>query len=65
MSPTVYLHKGFRFFFYSREEERKHIHVVSSAGESRFWLEPSPELVKKQGHSEHQRKGSDLKPTGF
>lgn len=56
MSPTVYLHKSYRFFFYSRVEDRKHIHVVSSAGESKFWLEPSPELVKNRGHSERQLK---------
>jgi len=56
MSPTVYQHKGYRFFFYSREEDRKHIHVISSAGESKFWLEPSPELVKNWGHSERQLK---------
>ena len=54
MSPTVYLHKGYRFFSYSREEVRKHIHVISSAGEFKFWLEPSPELVKNRGHSERQ-----------
>jgi hypothetical protein len=56
ISPTVFLHKGYRFFFYSREEDRKHIHVISLTGESKFWLEPSPELVKNRGHSDRQLK---------
>ena len=27
MSPTVFRAKGFRFFFFSREEPRMHVHV--------------------------------------
>ena len=45
MSPTV-LRKGpFRFFFFSREEPRLHIHVTCSDGEAKFWLEPEIELA--------------------
>jgi len=40
MSPTVFREKGYRFFFFSREETRIHVHVVSAAGEAKFWLEP-------------------------
>ena len=40
MSPTVFKEKGYRFFFFSREESRMHIHVSSSGGEAKFWLEP-------------------------
>lgn len=40
MSPTVFKVKGYRFFFFSREETRMHIHVSSSEGEAKFWLEP-------------------------
>ncbi len=40
MSPTVFREKGYRFFFFSREESRMHVHVVSAGGEAKFWLEP-------------------------
>jgi len=40
MSPTVFRHKGYQFFFFSREENRMHIHVYSAEGEAKFWLEP-------------------------
>jgi hypothetical protein len=49
MSPTVKRYQRFRFFFFSREEERKHIHVESPEGEAKFWLEPAIELVMNQG----------------
>jgi len=32
---------GFRFFFFSREEERLHVHVHHSTGEAKFWLDPA------------------------
>jgi hypothetical protein len=47
MSPTVFKFKGYRFFFFSREEERMHIHVECSDGEAKFWLVPEIELVQK------------------
>ncbi len=40
MSPTVFRHKSYRFFFFSREEERMHVHISSHDGEAKFWLEP-------------------------
>jgi Domain of unknown function (DUF4160) len=46
MSPTVFREKGYRFFFFSREEERMHVHVVSGDGEAKFWLNPDIELAK-------------------
>ena len=45
MSPTVYREDGYRFFFFSREENRMHIHVVSNDGEAKFWIEPEIELA--------------------
>jgi hypothetical protein len=45
MSPTVFRDGPFRFFF-SREEERLHIHVESADGEAKFWLEPKIELAR-------------------
>ena len=39
--PTVMRIKGFRFHFYSDESnEPPHIHVASSDGECKFWLDP-------------------------
>jgi hypothetical protein len=46
MSPTVFREKGYRFFFFSREEPRAHVHVHCSDGEVKFWLEPQIELAK-------------------
>ena len=51
MSPTVFKIKGFRFFFFSREEKRKHVHIQCSKGEAKFWLEPKIELAKNLGLS--------------
>ena len=46
MSPTIFREKGFRFFFFSREETRMHVHVHCSDGEAKFWLEPEVELAR-------------------
>ena len=46
MSPTVFRVKRYRFFFFSREETRKHVHVVSPEGEAKFWLEPIVALAE-------------------
>ena len=40
MSPTVLRIGGYRFFFNSREETRRHIHVATVEGTAKFWLEP-------------------------
>lgn len=53
MSPTVFRDGPFRFFFFSREEERIHIHVTCPAGEAKFWLEPEIELARSHGLAEH------------
>ena len=52
MSPTVFREVPFRFFFFSREEERLHIHVQSPDGEAKFWLDPSIELARNYGLSD-------------
>jgi hypothetical protein len=46
VSPTVLREKGYRFFFFSREEDRMHIHVICPEGEAKFWLEPEIELAR-------------------
>ena len=54
MSPTVFREKGFRFYFFSREEERLHVHVHSSDGEAKYWLKPKIELARNYGLSGQQ-----------
>ncbi len=56
MSPTVFQYKNYRFFFFSREEPRRHVHVRSPDGEAKFWLEPEVELAKNHGLSERDLK---------
>ncbi|TDT41793.1 uncharacterized protein DUF4160 [Halospina denitrificans] len=51
MSPTVFREKGYRFFFFSWEESRKHVHVISGGGEAKFWIEPDIELANNHGYS--------------
>ena len=46
MSPTVFREKGYRFFFFSLEESRMHVHVRSPDGECKYWLEPEVALAK-------------------
>ena len=60
MSPTVFREKGYRFFFFSREESRMHVHVVSGDGEAKFWLEPDLELSKSYGYNRQQLKEIEL-----
>ena len=40
MSPTVFREKGYRFFFFSREETRAHVHVICGDGEAKFCWHP-------------------------
>ncbi|HLB59741.1 MAG TPA: DUF4160 domain-containing protein [Bdellovibrionota bacterium] len=49
MSPTVFWSGKYRFYFFSREEERIHIHVWSPEGEAKFWLDPVIALAKFSG----------------
>ncbi len=51
MSPTVFRERGYRFFFFSREKLRRHVHVHGGAGEAKFWLEPRIELARNHGLS--------------
>ena len=56
MSPTVFREKGYRFFFFSREEARPHIHVYSGNGEAKFWIEPEIKLARNYGFTQTQLK---------
>ena len=44
--PTILRIKDYRFFFFSREELRQHIHIQCQHGEAKFWLDPQIELAK-------------------
>lgn len=54
MSPTIYREGAYRFFFFSREESRMHVHVHSADGEAKYWLEPEISLAKNFGLSSPQ-----------
>jgi hypothetical protein len=41
-------------FFFSREETRMHVHVQSTEGEAKFWLEPQIELSQSYGLPPHE-----------
>jgi hypothetical protein len=49
VSPTVLRTRGYRFYFFSREERRPHVHVQHATGEAKFWLDPSIELAHNYG----------------
>ena len=56
MSPTIFRYKDYRFFFFSREETRKHVHVISPEGEAKFWLDPIVALAEKSELNARQLK---------
>lgn len=51
VSPTIFRARGYRFYFFSREERRPHVHVQHATGEAKFWLDPSIELAINYGLS--------------
>jgi len=59
MSPTIFREGGFRFFFFSREESRLHVHVHHADGEATFWLEPGVELAQNYGLNDRQIRAAE------
>jgi hypothetical protein len=49
VSSTVLRVRGFRFYFFSREERRAHVHVQHAEGEAEFWIVPTVELAANYG----------------
>jgi len=56
MCPTVFKEGPYRFFFFSREESRKHVHIACTEGEAKFWIEPIISLATYHGLSKQQLK---------
>lgn len=54
VSPTVFRAQGFRFYFFSLEENRMHVHVKGADGDAKFWLEPKIELAMQHGLPPHR-----------
>ena len=57
--PTVFRDGEFRFFFFSREESRVHIHVSHPDGEAKFWLKPTVEFARNIGLGSSKIKASE------
>ena len=51
MSPTIFRAGGYRFYFFSREEPRIHVHVHHASGEAKIWLEPAIVVAQNYGLS--------------
>jgi len=54
MSPTIFRDGQYRFYFFSREELRRHVHVQCPDGEAKFWLEPQIALAQNHGLNDRQ-----------
>lgn len=53
--PTVLFLNGFKFFFYSNENnEPVHIHVRKGNGEGKVWLEPVAQTVWMTGFTKQE-----------
>jgi hypothetical protein len=52
--PTLLRVRGYRFFFFSKEErEPPHVHVAHAGRYAKFWLEPV-ELADVRGFRGHE-----------
>ena len=49
VSLTVLRIRGYRFYFFSKEEARPHIHVAVRGNEAKFWLVPRVVLAANRG----------------
>lgn len=51
--PTFLRWKGHKFFVYSDEEDRPHIHIKKDRSQAKFWLDPI-EFVEAKGFSQKE-----------
>jgi len=49
MSPTFKNEKGYRFYIWSNEENRIHIHIFKNNNSAKIWLEPQIEIAENYG----------------
>ncbi|MGV7209398.1 DUF4160 domain-containing protein [Oxalobacteraceae bacterium A2-2] len=54
MSPTIFRDGQYRYYFFSREETRMHVHVSNPDGTAKIWIEPSVEAASSSGLSPGQ-----------
>lgn len=55
--PTVLTEQGFRFFFWSNEnDEPMHVHVEKSGAEGKIWLEPIIKVAYMHGFNPKEQK---------
>ena len=54
MSPIFLNEKGYRFFIWSKEEERMHIHVMKDEKYCKYWLKPSIEIAENNGFKKYE-----------
>jgi len=55
--PTVFEINGYRFFFYSNENnEPIHIHVSKGNAEAKYWLKPNMAEAYSYGFKVNERK---------
>ena len=54
VSPTIFRAGGYRFYFFSREEPRMHVHVHHQTGEAKIWLEPEIAVAENYGLSQRR-----------
>ncbi len=55
--PTIFRHRGYRFFFYSNEgvpREPLHVHARKGNAVAKFWLEPVSEVADSRGVAAHE-----------
>ena len=60
MSPTLYRYKNYRFYFFSKEEPRMHVHVTCPEGEAKYWLSPKISCANSFGLKPKQLKEIEL-----
>ena len=60
VSPTVFREGPYRFYFFSREEPRVHIHVASGDGEAKYWITPAIELAENHGLGQRELTKLDI-----
>ena len=55
--PTILIVQGFRFFFWSNEnDEPMHIHVEKGGAEGKIWLLPNVKFAYMHGFTPKQQK---------